>query len=845
MPAGTHAPRPYLPWREQLLAVLLAALCSIAFLRDGLLPGRALLPYPPERIEPLRSEALADGRVSEADLRAGNLGMGDKLGQSVAWDRITADRLRAGSMPLWTRDIAGGAAFVPQMGQVYQPWNLLLLAVPSTEVYGLWYLLHQMAFGWLAYRFLRRVGVSHAGAAVGVVCVVLGLWTQARLHHNVMLTAALPFFGLLSCVHELFVRRGGARAAGLLALGTGLSWLGGMPYLSLLASTTTAAFALGLLVRAPRGARLRPALWTAAGLAAGGLLGLAQMGPVLLAAAHSARAAPSLDALAAHALDALQALTAFWPDAFSWPADVFHPAAGDQPRMAFTAATLLQMRPGAAVDSYVETAFSIGVPASALALAGLLHHARRTVLGWALLGAFAFSIAAGFRPTLWLASLLPGVTTGDVRRWLFLVGMALAVLAALGFDHLCKRGPRLLIATALGVALASLALLLLHAGDARDVQEMYAHLAQARLGVPPDTFHAAVIDGEAEANRARLIATFTHALIAATATLVLGLLWRHRTARAALLALAALDLIVWGRGTFVAVDSARLTTPPRILAPALAATRDAPGARPRFQRLGTVGDQRFAALLMPNLGAFWGLEDLAAYNPLPPRRMEELFAAIAGPGVATGGAGVTELRDPATLAQPMLDVLGIEWILAANAQALPGLEDRTPADSAGPFRLYRRTTCLPRATFLSRARCIEDPAQRLRALADPARDAAAELLLEDPAAPLPTAAGDASVAIVAHADERVQLRVRTAAAGYLRLADPWDSGWTVTVDGAPAPLWIADHYLRAVWLEAGDHDVVFAYDGPWVAWPCRLALLGLALALAMLAVPALARRRTA
>src|SRR5262245_46376056 len=147
--------------REQLQALLLAALCSILFLGEALLPGRALVPFPPEAIEPLRSEALADGRVTLDDLRCGNPAFADKYNQSLNWDRTTQRALRQGRLPAWTEGIGGGAPFVPQMGQVYQPWNLLLLVCPSTAVYGTWYFLHQVLFGWLAYRFLRRIACTH------------------------------------------------------------------------------------------------------------------------------------------------------------------------------------------------------------------------------------------------------------------------------------------------------------------------------------------------------------------------------------------------------------------------------------------------------------------------------------------------------------------------------------------------------------------------------------------------------------------------------------------------------------------------------------------------------------
>ena len=178
---------------EQLHAILLATLCSVLFLGTALIPGRALVPYPLELHAVEGAEARARGADPD-ELYRGNMCMGDKYAQSLAWDRILQNRLRAGELPLWTKDIAGGASFVPQMAQVYQPWNLLLLLVPSEQIYAYWYLLHQILFGWLAYRFFRRIEVSHAAALLGVVLAVLGLWTQCRVHHNVVLTAALSLW---------------------------------------------------------------------------------------------------------------------------------------------------------------------------------------------------------------------------------------------------------------------------------------------------------------------------------------------------------------------------------------------------------------------------------------------------------------------------------------------------------------------------------------------------------------------------------------------------------------------------------------------------------------------------
>ena len=83
----------------------------------------------------------------------------------------------------------------------------------------------------------------------------------------------------------------------------------------------------------------------------------------------------------------------------------------------------------------------------------------------------------------------------------------------------------------------------------------------------------------------------------------------------------------------------------------------------------------------------------------------------------------------------------------------------------------------------------------------------------------------ANVEVTLHDDERVELKVTCSHEGYVRLADPFDKGWSASVDGEATEILIADHYLRAVYVEAGEHDIVFRYDGARVVWPWRLTLL--------------------
>jgi hypothetical protein len=861
-------PRPRPCRRELLHAILLAAVCALAFLGTGVLPTRALVPFPPERFEPARSETLARGELDAAQIDRGSPEFGDKYNQSLAWDRILQDRLRSGELPLWSRDIGGGVPFVPQMAQVYQPWNLLLLLpAPSVGMYGCWWLLHVLFWGSSAYWFLRRIGVGHQAALFGLTVACLGLWTQARIHHNVILSAALPLWALLSLVDGAFRGAGlGPGRVALVAAAVGISWSGGFAPVSLQVSFLAGAFAL---CRALEVGRVRPLLGLAAGCALGAVLALPQMGPTLLAAQDTSRLPAAAEQLRASGLGLAHLRTLIWPDLLNWPAP---PLADGGVGPAWAA---LELLPDAKArgSNYPETAFAVGLPAVLLALLALL--VRRDAPTWFFAGVavLGFGLATAATPFLELSALIPGARAGDLRRFLFACSAGLCVLAALGADRLGSgRRGALLAGLALAIAALSawpfLARLTL-AGDPAAFRELYAErLAGPRTlpdGQVVEVSSAMVLRAmetvrphEAAVNLAMQTWTYGRTLVVALAAAFL--FWRGRPATLlpALLALTALELIAAGQGTIVPVPTERVLALPSTLEPVRAASAAAEAAgqpRPRLFRLEQPGvPPQNSMLFPPNLGAFHRLEDLSAYNPLPKLRMEQLFAAIepvplrAVPPIVLGGAGVMAMTDPQTLVHPVLDLLGCRFVLAARRALVaaddPRLVDVTPAGTPAPFRLYERTTTLPRATFVDRAEFVPDPASRLSLLGDARRDFRSDLILEDEAAPIRRGDGvpDAEVEVLHHRDQEVAVRVTAREPGYLRLADPHDAGWTARVDGVPAPLFVADHYVRAVPIEVGTHEVVFRYDGVQARiWPW-LGLGGLAVTV-LLGAFGLVRRR--
>ena len=127
--------------------------------------------------------------------------------------------------------------------------------------------------------------------------------------------------------------------------------------------------------------------------------------------------------------------------------------------------------------------------------------------------------------------------------------------------------------------------------------------------------------------------------------------------------------------------------------------------------------------------------------------------------------------------------------------------------------VYENPDALPRAWMVHSAQSV-DQNQALSLIASGEIDPGSTALLESELpnlAPLPDGASDTLAFRTYHPDE-VTLDVTAGAAAILVLADSFDPGWTVRVDGQKRPLRAVNGILRGVAIPAGSHQVEFTYQ---------------------------------
>jgi hypothetical protein len=191
--------------------------------------------------------------------------------------------------------------------------------------------------------------------------------------------------------------------------------------------------------------------------------------------------------------------------------------------------------------------------------------------------------------------------------------------------------------------------------------------------------------------------------------------------------------------------------------------------------------------LIPNTGMLDGVASANNFDPLLVARQAELMRAV-----------------PTT--PGLLRAMGVTHV--ASDRSWPGGE---LVYTGAPASLYHLPNSLGRAWIVPSARQVAAD-ETLAALADPAFDPAAEVLIETPPPYSPTSYSPTPYSLSLHdTPNGITIRAALDAPGYLVLADTWYPGWQAAVDGEPTDLLRANYAFRAVYLEAGEHTVEMVY----------------------------------
>ena len=748
--------------------------------------------------------------------------------------QTTVRQLRSGSFPAWDDKTLFGTPLAAQNGTPpwYPPFLLLLCGEPHYML-GWLACLHMVLAGYLMARLLRWLRARPGPLLLGALAFALGPWMAYRLNNPTLLAASawapLALEGALRVGRD---RRPGLFAA-LLAGALAMLFLAGMPQYALL--TGLGAAGLGLwntrLAEDRRGARVLLLLLggtAALGLAAPGLF------PTVRLYLESIRSAePGLGSTLALEPPALVGLVL--PDFFGGAADL----AGWARYQDFpTYRALLTPHPQ---NNPLENGLYLGAPLLVLALVGLRRDARGAAgsrpgaLPFLVMALAALLLAMRAIPPQALYS-LPGLGPDEPRRVLLLFHLGMICAATISLSRWAEtpRGGG-------GRGLAWLLLFLPFAGL------LLAGWLWPGLGRAGFRLLCPFLEGT-EASRLLSFQVGAAFLPLLSLGLTGLLLWvqgrRPRPAQAGLIALAALELLVFGLRTNPAPARTQLAADGR--------SRTLAFLRARREEAGPGGPSRLMHVrcfhaLQGNILAGRGIPAVTVTHPLPPAG-SVAFLRLVEEGVLDPllPRGISPLQEPASAAHPLLARAGVGLFCCrdlATARGLEaaGLELLFPRQGSGEeVAIYGSPRAQPTVRVLYRWR-----------RAGSAREVAA-MLREDPSPPVlegeglpppPPTPGRHRLAWVRRRPGRLEFDVDlTGSPGLLYLAHCVHPGWRAQVDGVERTILKADLTFMALPLSPGRHRVLLSYQGADRHLIYLAFTLGLVL-LAILFLPALSRGR--
>ncbi|HHN93547.1 MAG TPA: hypothetical protein ENK17_02155, partial [Anaerolineae bacterium] len=339
---------------------------------------------------------------------------GTPLLQFVPWQRLAAEMWRGGHLPLWNPLVGCGAPLAANyQTAAFYPLNLLHLLLPAEVALTWTTAFHLLLAGWGMYRWGRAVGLAHFPASVGGLALAGSGFLVARLALFPSMVLTFAWIPVWLWRGELLIRRG--RLADSLWLGTalGLGLLAGHAQTATYGGMLLAVYLLFRMAagRVNRVPGLLLALLLGLGLASVQLLPTAE----LLAQSHRAGGV-DYDFAMTYSLWPWRLLTFAAPDLFG------NPGRGDYWGYA----------------NYWEGAGYVGLLPLLLAFAAVTR--RRPPSGgltafWGATAALALLLALGKNTPLFpfLFRYVPGFDLFQApARYLAIVTVALAALAALG-----------------------------------------------------------------------------------------------------------------------------------------------------------------------------------------------------------------------------------------------------------------------------------------------------------------------------------------------------------------------------------------------------------------------------
>jgi len=764
--------------------------------------------------------------------------LSDLLLENYAWKLFIRRSLAAHQIPLWNPYLFAGVPFLAagQHSALY-PLSVLFYVLPVAQAYGWFTLLQLVLAGLFAGFFARTIRLSGVASAITAVTYAFSGFFVVSIDFPMVLAAAC-WLPLVLAMIERVVQKGEAGDrhptayvpyASLGAVAVGVMALAGHAEIALYVLLVSAFYALCRLAslwlrRHDRGLLIRAAIALAVMIAVGLALGAVQLVPLYELVRHNFRqGSVRYGDVIGWAYPLRQIVAFLVPDVFGNPAHHRYFDLFTHTWQPFTHNALGEPvdNPFWGIKNYVEAGSYVGILPLALTVTALLAGLRRKdeyrpyLIIFAVLAGASLLFAFGTPAYALLYYGVPGFNQlHSPFRWVFPYTLAIAVLAGIGAQVLVRMRerptawPRIVgwltfgAGTVLFVALLGV---FFSPGTVVGFADRIVSSSDlAKHGFPNG---AAFLSYEW-----RNLFWFALALVGAGAVLRVSYcpiylprrLGRHAAWKPLAILILSADLLVIGRGFNPAADPALA----RFTPPAVQFLQ----AQEGVFRITSLDSPTGGKILNPNVGMFYGLQDIRGYDSIIPKQYADFMGLIETQGQLLYNR-ISPLYWRGSLDSALLDLLNVRYVLTRDQIT----NDHYRLVYDDDLRIYENTDVLPRAFIVRRARVILDRARLAEAMRS--LNPRAEVLLEEkdipsskPACCTPTPA------IRRYTPNEVVIDVNLPESAWLVLADSYFPGWKAYRLGEgeakeePLHIYRADYNFRAVYLPAGRGTVRFKYS---------------------------------
>jgi hypothetical protein len=726
--------------------------------------------------------------------------------------QFSTDSIKGGSIPLWNPYLRNGAPFLATLQAcIFYPVSIVYYLFSSFDHAFNWYIiLHFLLAGIFMYLLMRYWKATRPASFISSLVFAFGGYLSSVINMNTSLSSAI-WLPVILLFFDMAIKRRSLFFALITSLFLGFQFLGGEPTIIYCTIWFLFFYALSLsclLYKQDRDLKALIKIWGLflAAVTFWIFITMAQLLPFIELLLRTTRAATQGFEFVTHwSLRPGELVTFFIP---------------------FALGNITVPGGHLNIQEWM-TSFYIGILPLIFLIAAIIIKPSKKTIFFTFLLILSLLLAMGRYTPLYRFLHRYVFGFGHIRypiKFIFLSGFALSILAGLGCDKFLKvNDERMRDAFARRLILFNGSLALALVLFLRFWKEIYSFLIKFSLFERPEIFNhlhgLSVVYLSDSAHICRFFIIFTLSAL----TLILYLTRRIRFPVFILLASAIVffDLASVNMGISKAVNRELFKKePPSFLAVKedkaffrIMRTRDILELNKAVWGMGYgIGQHERKVTFDGNIPMQYGIHDAQGYGSLSRKDRKGFMDLI------YKSERPFELR--------LIDLLNVKYVISTEL-----LEDkrynvvyqgdvaRFPISYQNKmymhFYINRNNNCMDRAFLVEGAQVAADRDEILDILKSRDFNPAKVVILEEEPILINEGSGDVKeerAEIISYRPEEVVISVSVRKPKFLILSDSYYPGWKVLVNGRPDKLYRADYFLRAVYLDRGEHEVAFIFD---------------------------------